>query len=216
MAGPWLFSKTQKCNQCKSLSACWAKGMEASSVWWHFHLVKSPAPGSPWWQSYVHSGEKQNKVGRDSNYWWLHTIKAGNLSICRTLSGNYTPSTGLLNSSLSASLQDVTRVQRANISFSDSRSHKNFRETATIMVTWLHREETGKEEHSVHYAEEILSRKTQGVETEGDKVYFWTQNCLYVSAFSQSTLFSILPDSIFILRKTLQWKPWSHMQNVNI
>lgn len=125
MAGPWLLSKIQRCDQCKSLSVCWAKGMEVSSVWWHFHLVKSSAPGSPQWQLCVHSGEKQNKVGeRQQLLVVTHYKGTGNSSICRTLSGNYTPSTGLLNSRLSASLQDVTRMQRANISFSDSRSHK--------------------------------------------------------------------------------------------
>lgn len=39
-----------------------------------------------------------------------------------------------------------------------------------IMVTWLHREETEREEYSVHYAKEILSyEKPRELETEWDK-----------------------------------------------
>lgn len=92
-----------------------------------------------------------------------HNKGTGNLSICRTLSGNYTPSTGLLNSSLSESLQYVTGVQRANVSFSDSRSHKKLQGDWNDNGDLTPQGGDRKEEHSVHYAEEILSWKTQAV-----------------------------------------------------
>lgn len=120
-----------------------------ASVWWWSHLVNLPAPGNLQWKTYVHWDKKQSKVGeRQQLLRATHYKGTGNLSICRTLSGNYSPFTGLLNSSLSASLQGVTRMQREQIfHLVIPEVITNFRETEMIMMTWLHRKETGREEH---------------------------------------------------------------------
>lgn len=156
------------------------------------------------WQPYMHSGKKKKKIGeRPLLPMVTHYKGTGKLSICRTLSGNYPPSTGLLNSSLSASLQNVTRVQRANISFSDSRSHEklqgDWNDNGDLTPQGGDKERT----QCVLCRRNSFTKKPRELETGGDKVYFWAQNYLYVSAFSQSASFSMLPDSIFILRKSL-------------
>lgn len=69
----------------------------------------------------------------------------GNLSICRTLPKNYTPSTGLLNSSPTASLQGVTRMQREQIfHLVIAEVITNFKEVEMIMMTQIYREKTGR------------------------------------------------------------------------
>lgn len=122
MAGHRFFSKTWKISSVQVSVFTGQKGRKCLMA---LSFCKAAHPRQPTAvtlyalrQEIKWSGERQQLLVV------THNKGTGNLSICRTLSGNYTPSTGLLTSSLSESLQYVTRVQRANVSFSDSRSHK--------------------------------------------------------------------------------------------